>query len=111
MTTSAGSIWGRRWTLLEVEGLNAWYGPAQALRGVSFAVAAREVVVLLGRNGAGKSTTLKSLAGLMPRIDGAARVAGGASVGARPPHNSPNGPARVLSVGDFTAPGGPRHTP
>lgn len=50
--------------LLNVSGLDAWYGQAQVLSGISLAVADGEVAVLLGRNGAGKSTTLKAIMGL-----------------------------------------------
>src|SRR5690606_3385037 len=56
--------------LLEVEGLNAWYGAAHILHGVSLNVGRGEVVALMGRNGAGKSTTLKSIAGLVERREG-----------------------------------------
>jgi len=59
--------------MLEVQGLNAWYGGAHILFDVSLAVARGEVVALMGRNGAGKSTTLKAIAGLM---GGAARRTG-----------------------------------
>ena len=57
-------------TLLEVQALNSFYGRAQILFDVSFAVRLGEAVALLGRNGAGKSTTLRSLMGLMPRMHG-----------------------------------------
>lgn len=56
--------------LLQVEGLNAWYGAAHILHGVSLTVGRGEVVALMGRNGAGKSTTLKSIAGLVERREG-----------------------------------------
>lgn len=56
--------------LLQVEGLNAWYGAAHILHGVSLQVGRGEVVALMGRNGAGKSTTLKSIAGLVERRKG-----------------------------------------
>ena len=58
---------------LEVQGLNSYYGSAQALFDVSLQVAPGEAVVLLGRNGAGKSTTLKSIMGLVPRREGRLR--------------------------------------
>ena len=51
--------------MLHVTGLDAFYGRAHILRGITFDVARGEVLVLLGRNGAGKSTTLKSLIGLV----------------------------------------------
>ncbi len=50
--------------LLDISALDAWYGRAQVLYGVSLTVEAGEAVVLLGRNGAGKSTTLKAVMGL-----------------------------------------------
>jgi branched-chain amino acid transport system ATP-binding protein len=56
--------------LLSVRGLSAWYGESQILHGVDFDVPAGEVVTLLGRNGAGKSTTLKSIMGVLPRREG-----------------------------------------
>lgn len=52
---------------LEVEGLDASYGPARVLFGVSLSVEAGEVVALIGRNGAGKSTTLKAVMNLVER--------------------------------------------
>jgi branched-chain amino acid transport system ATP-binding protein len=62
--------------MLEVRNLNAWYGESHVLHGVNFDVGAGEVVTLLGRNGAGKSTTLKSIMGLIARRDGAIRLNG-----------------------------------
>jgi len=53
--------------LLDVRELDAWYDAAQILRGVSLQVARGEVVALMGRNGAGKSTTLKAIMGLVRR--------------------------------------------
>jgi branched-chain amino acid transport system ATP-binding protein len=55
---------------LTVNGLCAWYGRAQILFGVSLEAGRGEVVALLGRNGAGKSTTLKSIAGLVGKRQG-----------------------------------------
>jgi len=57
-------------TLLEVRDIHASYGRAQALFGVSFQVNAGEVVTLLGRNGMGRSTTIKCLFGLLPVTQG-----------------------------------------
>ena len=62
--------------MLEVRGLTAAYGRAQILFGLDFVAQAGEVLVLLGRNGAGKSTTLKSLMGLVPSQGGEVRLQG-----------------------------------
>ena len=59
--------------MLEISGLNAWYGESHVLHGVDFNVQEGEVVTLLGRNGAGKTTTMKSIMGLVPRRDGSIR--------------------------------------
>ena len=61
---------------LAVEHLNAWYGAAQVLYNVTFAVGPGEVVALMGRNGAGKSTTMKAVMGLLPRRSGTVRFNG-----------------------------------
>jgi branched-chain amino acid transport system ATP-binding protein len=60
---------------LRARGLNAFFGPAQALFGVDLDIAPGEVVALIGRNGAGKSTTLKALMGLL-RATGAIEIHG-----------------------------------
>jgi len=57
-------------TLLEAKSLNAWYGAAQILFDVDLQVNRGEVVALMGRNGAGKSTTLKALMGLLSKRKG-----------------------------------------
>jgi branched-chain amino acid transport system ATP-binding protein len=62
--------------LLDVSGLNAWYGAAQILYDVSLNVRRGEVVALMGRNGAGKSTTLKALMGMLARRRGSIRFMG-----------------------------------
>ena len=62
--------------MLEVKGLNAWYGESHILHGVDFEVREGEVVTLLGRNGAGKTTTLKSIMGLVPRREGSIQFRG-----------------------------------
>ena len=61
---------GVRAPLLSVKGLNAWYGESHILHGVDLEVRSGEVVTLLGRNGVGKTTTLKSIMGMVGRREG-----------------------------------------
>ena len=63
-------------TILEVEGIDAFYGLSHILFGVSLTVSKGEIVCLLGRNGAGKSTTMKSIMGLVPPAKGIVRFKG-----------------------------------
>ncbi len=65
-----------RTPLLSVKGLQAWYGESHILHGVDFDVFPGEVVTLLGRNGAGKSTTLKSVMGLVGKRTGSVTFEG-----------------------------------
>lgn len=67
--------------MLEVDGLHTYYGRAQILFDVSLEVGRGEVVVLLGRNGAGKSTTLKSIIGLVHPARGSLRFEGRSILG------------------------------
>jgi branched-chain amino acid transport system ATP-binding protein len=69
--------------LLEVRGLNAYYGDSHILFDVSLRVARNEVVALLGRNGAGKSTTLKSLIGMVRPRSGSVRLEGAEIAGSK----------------------------
>ena len=62
--------------LLAVNDLQAWYGESHILHGASFEVREGEVVTLLGRNGAGKSTTLKSIMGIVTQRSGSVRFEG-----------------------------------
>lgn len=62
--------------LLEVSGLEAGYGSSQVLFGIDFTLAAGEVITLLGRNGMGKSTTIKCLSGLVVPLSGRIVLAG-----------------------------------
>jgi len=55
---------------LEIKSLKAWYGASQALFDVNLDIKEGEIVALLGRNGMGKSTTIKSICGLMNKFDG-----------------------------------------
>ena len=82
-------------SLLEVKGLNSYYGDSHILFDVSLRVEQHEVVALLGRNGAGKSTTLKSLMGVVTPRSGEVdarrpepRRPAGASSSRRPACNS-----------------------
>ena len=68
-------------TLLQVADLQAWYGESHVLHGVDFEVRAGEVVTLLGRNGVGKTTTLKSVMGMVPRRGGSVRFRGEELIG------------------------------
>src|SRR6476659_2199113 len=61
---------------LRVSGLHAWYGESHVLHGVDLAVHKGEVVTLLGRNGAGRTSTLKSILGLVGRRQGSIVVNG-----------------------------------
>jgi branched-chain amino acid transport system ATP-binding protein len=70
--------------LLQVAGLQAAYGVAKVLFDISFAVGAGEVVTLLGRNGMGKTTTIRSIMGLMRPSTGAIRFEGREIAGRRP---------------------------
>lgn len=71
--------------MLEVIGLDAFYGRAHILHDVSFTAASGEATVLLGRNGAGKSTTFKALMGLVPPAAGRV-LFDGADLAGLPPH-------------------------
>jgi len=62
--------------LLSVQGLHAHYGKSHILHGVSFDVGEREVVSLLGRNGTGRSTTLKAIMGMLKPSAGSVTLAG-----------------------------------
>ena len=70
--------------LLELAGVEAWYGRAKILHGVGFSVGHGEVVALMGRNGAGKSTTMKTVMGLVPEPQGSIRFDGKEIAGREP---------------------------
>jgi branched-chain amino acid transport system ATP-binding protein len=67
--------------LLDVNGLEAWYGESHILHGVTFDVRPGEVVTLLGRNGVGKTTTLKAIMGIIERRTGSVRFEGRELIG------------------------------
>ena len=70
--------------MLEIEGLNAYYGRAHILHGVGFTMGRGEVLALMGRNGAGKSTTMKAVMGLVPPQAGHITFEGHTIVGREP---------------------------
>ena len=67
--------------VLRIENLQAWYGESHVLHGVNLTVHKGEVVTLLGRNGAGRTSTLKSVLGLVGRRTGSIKVNGVETVG------------------------------
>ena len=71
--------------LLQVENINVYYGMIHAIKGVSFEVNEGEIVTLIGANGAGKSTTLHTISGLLRSQTGDVRFAG-QSIAKRAPH-------------------------
>ena len=71
--------------VIEVDGLTVFYGASQILFGISLSVQEGQTVALLGRNGAGKSTTLKAIAGVVPARTGRIGILGAAMRG-RPAH-------------------------
>jgi branched-chain amino acid transport system ATP-binding protein len=84
--------------MLEVEGLRVTYGAVEAVHGISFSVAKGEVVALIGANGAGKTSTLAALSGLVRPSGGSVRLDGRELVGA-PPH-------RIVAAGVIHVPEG-----
>ncbi len=70
--------------MLKIANLEAWYGESHILHGVEFSVQEGEVVTLLGRNGAGRTTTLRAIMGLVGSRTGSVRIEGVESVGLAP---------------------------
>lgn len=70
--------------LLQVCGIDAYYGNIQALHGVSIEVSAGEIITLIGANGAGKTTTLMSISGVVPPRNGSVRFEGQSITGLSP---------------------------
>ena len=71
---------------LEIKDLNAWYGESHVLHGINLEVAKGEVVCLLGRNGAGRTSTLRAVLGLTGAVTGSIKVAGTEVIG-KPTHD------------------------
>jgi branched-chain amino acid transport system ATP-binding protein len=70
--------------LLEAQGIHAWYGSSHVLHGIDLRIARGETVGLLGRNGMGKSTLIRTLLGHVPQREGRIRLAGHDASRARP---------------------------
>jgi branched-chain amino acid transport system ATP-binding protein len=70
--------------LLSIENLHAWYGESHVLHGVNMRVGEGEVVSLLGRNGAGRTTTMRAIVGLTGKRTGSIRIHGQESIGMAP---------------------------
>jgi branched-chain amino acid transport system ATP-binding protein len=86
--------------LLEVSDIHTYYGNIEALKGISLEVNEGEVVTLIGSNGAGKSTTLRSISGLTPPREGSIRF-DGREIGETPPQD-------IVRLGVSQAPEGRR---
>ena len=75
---------GSETKLIDVSGLQAWYGDSHVLHGVNLNVSKGELVTILGRNGAGKTTTLRALIGLMSKKRGSIKIRGEEAIGYSP---------------------------
>lgn len=89
--------------LLELAGLRARYGAADVLHGLDVSVEDGEIVALLGANGAGKSTTLRAISGLVAQVSGSVRFAGQSLLGL--------GPEKIVRLGVAHVPEGRRVFP
>ena len=69
---------------IELVDLHAWYGQAEVLHGIDLRVHRGEIVALLGRNGSGRSSTMRSIMGLLSRISGNIRINGIETIGLAP---------------------------
>ena len=100
---SAGRTSNGSTPLLELEDVHTFYGNIEALKGISLTVNQGEVVTMVGSNGAGKSTTLRSITGLTPRRRGAIRFRG-TDISVTPPQD-------IVALGISLAPEGRRTFP
>ena len=67
-------------TVLEIAGLNGWYGESHVLHGVDLRIEQGEVVTLIGRNGVGKNTTLRAIMGILAKRSGTVKVMGAETI-------------------------------
>ncbi len=86
MSGSPPSIWGRAMTetLLDIKGLRAGYGGKPVLQGIDLSVSKGEIVAVIGRNGVGKSTLMKTLIGLVENMAGTIRFGSNELTGLTP---------------------------
>ncbi|HEY7991280.1 MAG TPA: ABC transporter ATP-binding protein [Stellaceae bacterium] len=70
--------------VLEIAGLNGWYGESHVLHGIDLKVAPGEVVTLIGRNGVGKTTTLRAIMGILAKREGTVKVFGAETISLPP---------------------------
>jgi branched-chain amino acid transport system ATP-binding protein len=87
-------------SLLEVRGLEVRYGGIRAVKGIDLEIGAGEMVCLIGANGAGKSSTLRAISGLVPTAPGAVRFGGSDLAGAPAFQRARAGTAGTLSGGE-----------
>src|SRR6188472_4044866 len=81
---SLKSIWAGKGQMLKVDNINLYYGAAQALRGVSLSAEPGKVTCVLGRNGVGKTSLLRSLVGQYPIASGSITLEGNDITGLKP---------------------------
>ncbi len=89
--------------LLEVDGIHVFYDKIEALKGISLAVEERQIVTLVGGNGAGKSTTLRAISGLLHPRQGAIRFDGRALAGLARTTSRRSASCRCRKGGAFSA--------
>jgi branched-chain amino acid transport system ATP-binding protein len=85
--------------VLELRGLRAGHGAVEVVHGIDLSVGAGEIVALLGANGAGKSTTLLTISGLLPRLGGEVLVRGRPAIDRRRGRTSPSAAAALARGG------------
>lgn len=71
--------------LLQISDLNAWYGESHILHGINLELSQGELITLIGRNGAGRTTTLRAIMGMVDRCTGSIQIGGVEFIG-KPPH-------------------------
>ena len=91
-------------SMLEIRNLHAWYGESHILHGIDLDVKPGECVTLLGRNGAGRSSTLKSILGLVGRRSGSIKIQARRPSACRPTRSRAAASAIALKSAAFMRP-------